>query len=317
MVHRSIHIRTVRGILPQILPQAMGSPTQLSMPPAELQPLRELELLSPWFDATSPTQLHRPAVQGLRRWLLLLAPPRTGSFHLCRLLWHLGYGRPTEYLNPNPLYRSILARWGRIGSRAWMATMVAERSACSVFSGAPFFSLKLQAHQERGSLKRLLRHRFAPPRQSLGLQAGPPHIVQLRRRSSSAAIASLHFSRCTGAFDLGLVTTHQGLPIAQLLDPAAIASTIADYRSHLHWLEQAARQLPPALTLDLEDLVTDQAGCLRRLVLALEPQAAPEPDDPRLTVRLLRDPSPFEADRQRWLERINEEVRRQTGGADQ
>lgn len=263
------------------------------MPPAELQPLRELELLSPWFDASSPTQIHRPAVQGLRRWLLLLAPPRTGSFHLCRLLWHLGYGRPTEYLNPNPLYRSILARWGRIGSRTWITTMVAERSACSVFSGAPFFSFKLQAHQQRGSLQRLLRHRFAPPHQSLGLQAGPPRIVQLRRRSSSAAIASLHFSRCTGAFDLGLVTTHQGLPIGQLLDPAAITGTIAEYHSHLRWLEQAARQLPPALTLDLEDLVADQAGCLRRLVLALEPKAAPESNDLRLAARLLGEPHPL------------------------
>jgi len=281
-----------------------------------LEPLRELELLSPWFDASSPSQALQPPIEGLRRWLLLLAPPRSGSFHLCRLLWQLGYGRPTEYLNPNPLYRSILSRWGRLGSRAWLRTLIRERSARSCFSGTAFFALKLQPHQERGSLQQLLRRRFAPPHEQLGLEPGPPLVLQLRRRDLAAAMASLHFSRCTGAFDLGLVTTHQGLPIARLLDPAAIASSIAEYRDHLRWLEQAAGQLPTRLCLDLEDLVADQAGCLRRLVQAIEPHAVPPPDDPRLALRLRRDASPFASERRLWLDRITVEVRRQLAAAD-
>ncbi len=289
---------------------------QRALPPArELEPLRELELLSPWFDASSPTQADQPALQGPRRWLLLLAPPRSGSFHLCRLLWQLGYGRPTEYLNPNPLYRASLSRFGRVGSRAWIRTLVAERSAASVFSGAAFFSLKLQAHQERGCLARVLRRRFPPPRADLNLGQDPPLVLLLRRRDRTAAVASLHFSRCTGAFDLGLVTTHQGLPIQQLLDPAAIAGSIAEYHDQLSWLEQASRQLPPCHCLDLEDLVADQPGSLQQLVQALEPQIVVAADDPRLAMRLRRDSSPFTAQRQQWLLRIRQEVERQTGVA--
>lgn len=274
------------------------------MSPPELEPLRELELLSPWFDASSPTQAEAAPIEGLRRWLLLLAPPRSGSFHLCRLLWQLGYGRPTEYFNPNPLYRSCLSRFGRPRSRGWLRTLVAERSARSVFSGCPFFSLKLQAMQERGSLQQQLRRRFAAPLEALGLQPGPPLICLLQRRDRAAAIASLHFSRCTGAFDLGLITTHQGLPIDRLLDPAAIATTIAEYDAHLAWLEQACQQHPPLLRLDFEDLLADQPACLHRLVSALEPEAAPDPGDPRLAVRIRRDVSPFVSERRRWLERI-------------
>ena len=284
-----------------------------AMPHPELQPLRELELLSPWFDASSPTQADQPVIQAPRRLLLLLAPPRSGSFHLCRLLWQLGYGRPTEVFNPNPLYISSLSRWGRVGSRAWMRALVAERSACSRFTGEPFFALKLQAHQLRGSLTQILRRRFAPLPASLLRRDGPPVLLHLRRRDQVAAIASLHFSRCTGAFDLGLVTTHQGLPITSLLDPAAIASTIAEFRSHLAWLEQAASDHPPLLNLDLEDLVADQNASLARLVAAIEPQAAPSPDDPRLAFRIRRDDSPFVAERRLWLERISEQVRLQTG----
>lgn len=279
------------------------------MSPPELQPLRELELLSPWFDASSPTQADQPPIEGLRRWLLLLAPPRSGSFHLCRLLWQLGYGRPTEYLNPNPLYRTSLSRFGRPGSRSWLRSLVAERSACSVFSGDAFFALKLQAQQARGSLRQVLRRRFPEPRQALGLQPVPPAVVLLRRRDRVAAIASLHFSRCTGAFDLGLITTHQGLPIAQLLDPPAVASTIAEYDAHLAWLEQACLQCPPLLQLDFEDLLSDQPACLQRLVAALEPAVVPAADDPRLAVRIRRDPSPFVPERRRWLERISAVVR--------
>lgn len=279
------------------------------MSPPELQPLRELELLSPWFDASSPTQADQPPIEGLRRCLLLLAPPRSGSFHLCRLLWQLGYGRPTEYLNPNPLYRASLSRFGRPGSRSWLRSLVAERSACSVFSGDPFFSLKLQAQQARGSLRQVLRRRLPEPRQALGLQPGPPSVVLLRRRDRVAAIASLHFSRCTGAFDLGLITTHQGLPIAQLLDPDAVASTIAEHDAHLAWLDQACLQCPPLLQLDFEDLLADQPACLQRLVAALEPSAAPAADDLRLAVRIRRDPSPFVPERRRWLERISAVVR--------
>ena len=71
--------------------------------PQRLPALHELEMLSPWFDASAPalTPAVDPATsQGKRRLLLLLSAPRSGSYHLCRLLWHLGYGKPAEYFNP-------------------------------------------------------------------------------------------------------------------------------------------------------------------------------------------------------------------------
>ncbi|MCP9917483.1 Stf0 sulfotransferase family protein [Cyanobium sp. ATX 6F1] len=282
----------------------------------EREPLRELELLSPWFDASSPTQATVAAIEEPKRLLVVVAPPRSGSFHLCRLLWPLGYGRPTEYLNPNPLYRSILGRFGQVGSRAWLQTLVKERSARSSFTGTPFFALKLQAQQGRGSLKQVLRRHFPSPLEALGLRPEPALVVRLRRRDQVAAMASLHFSRCTGAFDLGLVTTHQGLPIGQLLERSAIAQTMAEYQAHLSWLEQGTREIAPVHSLDLEDLVSDQAGTLLALVQALEPEASPSHQHPHLGVRLRREASAYVAERRDWIERISAVVRLQEGGAD-
>jgi LPS sulfotransferase NodH len=285
-----------------------------SCPGIEVEPLRELELLSPWFDSSSPTQAEAVPIEGPKRLLVIVAPPRAGSFHLCRLLWQLGYGRPTEYLNPNPLYRSSLERFGRVGSRAWTETLVKERSARSSFTGTPFFALKLQAQQGRGSLRQVLTKQFHSPLESLGLKREAALVVRLRRRDQVAAMASMHFSRCTGAFDFGLVMTHQGLPINNLLDQGAIAQTMAEYQVHLSWLEQGVREIPAVQTLDIETLVSDQAGTLLQLVKSLEPEANPIRDDPRFEMRLRRDDSPFVAEKRDWIERISAVVR-ELGGA--
>jgi LPS sulfotransferase NodH len=278
-----------------------------------IEPLRELEMLSPWFDASSPMQAKQAPITTARRLLVLLAPPRSGSFHLCRLLWQLGYGMPTEYLNPNPLYRAALGRWGRVGTRPWLATLVAERSARSVFSGTPFFSLKLQAHQSRGSCHRVLRRRFQAPQESLGLRREDPLVVLLRRRDRVAAIASLHFSRCTGAFDQGLSVTHQGLPICSLLDPCAIQQTIEQYYSHLRWLEEAAQRITPLHPIWMEDLMADQSAVLHKLVWALEPEVQLVENDSRLGVRIQPDRSIWADQRRDWLHQIAELVRELEG----
>ncbi len=279
-----------------------------------LEPLRELEMLSPWFDASAPSQRELEPIEEARRLLVLLAPPRCGSFHLCRLLWELGFGKPTEYLNPNPLYRSALGRWGRVGTRDWVAALVAERSGRSRFSGTPFFSLKLQANQGRGSFEQVLRRSFRAPRSAIGLRQEEPLVVLLRRRDSVAAMASLHFSRCTGAYDLGLVMTHQGLPIGCLLDPAAIRQTIDEYQRHLLWLDQAAQSRSPAWELWLEDLVADQAAALQQLVSVLEPELTLGAGDPRLAVGIRRDASPWVEERRTWISRIAERVQ-ELGGS--
>jgi hypothetical protein len=181
-------------------------------------------MLSTWFDASSPSQAAQPLMEGPRRLaggagaspLRLVSPLPTAVAARLRPAHRIPQAQP-----PVP----FIGRWGRVDTRAWVRRLVAERLAASRFSGAHFFSLKLQAHQERGSLEQVLRRRFPRRREVLGLQPDPPLVVRLDRRTTAAVIASLHFSRCTGAFDLGLVTTHQDLPIEKLLDPTAIAGT--------------------------------------------------------------------------------------------
>lgn len=264
------------------------------------------------------------------RLFIILAPPRSGSFHLCRLLWRLGYGKPTEYLNPNSLYRVLLSRWGtpprlqRWASRClrqlpwpsptWFSLMVRERSALSALSGRPFFGLKLQAFQLPGPLEkvgpRLLQSLVAAGCQSgqPGSSTAPPQWLLLRRRDWRAAVASLHLSRCSACYDLGLIPSAQHHPLHALLNPETLAGTAALFQRHLVWLQQAARWSSPLL-LDHEDLLVDQAGQLMRLLRILDP-ALPAGWQPTEPVRALlakpvpRDPSPWAQQRRHWLERV-------------
>jgi hypothetical protein len=276
--------------------------------------LRELEMLSPWFDASAPGP-QGPLPEGLHqpqpaRLLIVLAPPRVGSFHLCRLLWGLGYGKPTEYFNPHPIYRSAFGRWGRWGSKDWLRTLVRERSATSLFSGRYLFATKLQPFQRRGSYRMVLERLLRPLRRSGQLTADPPFVVLLQRRNWPAATASLHFSRCTGAFDLGLETTHQGLPFEHLLDPQALSQTCAEMAFHRAWLEQACRALPPQLTLCYEELISHQAEQLGRLVGALEPDVdRAEPWIEAVLRRpIQREQFPWDGKRREWLQQLEAAV---------
>lgn len=279
-------------------------------------------MLSPWFDASSPwdgagaTSCRQPPGA-----YVLLAPPRAGSFHLCRLLWNLGYGRPSEYFNPNPLYRQLLGRWSpprppwrRLGQpdrhrsgwprRAWLERLVAERSCCSSLSGRPFFGLKLQAFQLPGGFGSL-----GPRLQRDLVAAGcgsTPRLLLLRRRNWRRMVASLHLARCTGAYDLGLIPTDQHHRLEDLLNPAALAQAADLLRRHLLWLRQAAAHDPALLLVDHDDLLVDQAAALGRLLAWLDPEAlqAPALELQALAQPIQRDPSPWRQQRSGWLERL-------------
>lgn len=276
--------------------------------------LRELEMLSPWFDASAPRPQEplpdaRPQLQPAQL-LIVLAPPRVGSFHLCRLLWGLGYGKPTEYFNPHPLYRSALGRWDRWGSRAWLRALVRERSAVSIFSGRRFFATKLQPFQRRGSYLAVLERLQRPLRRAGLLTPDPPFVVRLQRRNWQAATASLHFSRCTGAYDLGLETTHQGLPFDHLLDPQALAQTCAEMARHRAWLQEGCRALPPQLELSYEELISQQPEQLGRLVAGLEPglDLAEPGIQAALRRPIRREHFPWDDERRDWLRRLEAAV---------
>ena len=279
-----------------------------------LEPLRELEMLSPWFDASAP-KLPGSLREGLprpqpARLLIVLAPPRVGSFHLCRLLWRMGYGKPTEYFNPHPIYRSALGRWGRWGSQAWLQAMVRERSADSLVSGQRFFATKLQPFQLRGDYRAVLERLQRPLRRAGLLTANPPFVVRLQRRNWQAATASLHFSRCTGAYDLGLDTTHQGLPLDRLLDPKALTETCHEMAHHRDWLEKGCQAVPPQMELIYEDLISQQPEQLCRLVAALEPgvDLAESGIQAALQRPIRRKHYPWGHERRDWLRRLEAAV---------
>ena len=276
--------------------------------------LRELEMLSPWFDASAPRPqgalMEGFPQQQPAQLLIVLAPPRVGSFHLCRLLWGLGYGKPTEYFNPHPLYRSALGRWGRWGSHAWLRTLVRERSAGSLFSGRRIFATKLQPFQRRGSYRLVLERLLRPLRQAGLLTPDPPFVVRLQRRNWQAATASLHFSRCTGAYDLGLETTHHGLPFERLLDPQALEQTCMEMARHRAWLEEGCRALPPQLELSYEELIHQQPEQLGRLVAGLEQGLdRSEPGIQEALRRpIRREQFPWDDERREWLRQLEAAV---------
>ena len=288
--------------------------------PQRLQALHELEMLSPWFDASAPAL--PPAVdpvtpQGKRRLLLLLTAPRSGSYHLCRLLWHLGYGKPAEYFNPNlragwhryqPLGSGLLPKLRRRLRReiqphrldpAWLMQLVIERSAHSLLTGQLFFAAKLQP-QQLGPLPAALTASFAPlARHGLWppFEQVPPALVLLFRRDWLGAIVSQHLALCSGSFDQGRLFSCQLRSITALGNREALLSDIASYRTLLEaLLDNRRRCIYPIHVLAFEDLLQDQSQRLANLIQAIEfngPLAAPLEDHPTLAVQIQRAEDPW------------------------
>jgi hypothetical protein len=169
--------------------------------------LAEADMLSPWHDAMEIVSLHKnPPV--CPRLILLLAAPRSGSYHLCRLFWALGLGRPTEYFNPIHAhawarfswgwqhshqlssygFRTILDRFqtfvfpgsqmpgfatrlarGKSLNKNSLSRLIVARSCRSRFTNCCYFASKLQAGQ-LGSLANARRRVFLPQAR-LGLLA--------------------------------------------------------------------------------------------------------------------------------------------------
>jgi LPS sulfotransferase NodH len=312
---------------------------------ADIPCLPELELCSPWFDASAPRlgtqataeELPVPAASantGPPQLLLLLAPPRSGSHHLSRLLWLHGYGRPLEYLNPH--LRQPLARfspgWPHLprgiqgisrGLRrrlaperrpwAWWQRLVAERSTLSRHSGHPFFAIKLQRGQA-GTDATALHRTFAPLAQR-GLwpsfDSTPPAVIGLFRRDWQRAVVSHHLSLCTGAFDQGRIVSFQHRPITCLGHPEALAEDLAAYRLQLEWLLACVEQSGfPALVIAHEALVRDQETVLAALIRAIDPQAPCEEVLRRhrsLSLRIARERSAWVGERETWLNHLQQE----------
>jgi LPS sulfotransferase NodH len=294
--------------------------------PQRLPALHELEMLSPWFDASAPalTPAVDPATsQGKRRLLLLLSAPRSGSYHLCRLLWHLGYGKPAEYFNPHlragwyryhPLGSGLLPKLRRRLRREiqphrldapWLMRLVMERSARSLLSGQLFFSAKLQP-QQLGPLPAALATSFAPLARH-GLWAPfeqvPPALVLLFRRDWLGAMVSHHLALCSGSFDQGRLFSFQLRPITALGSREALLSDLASYRALLEaLLANRRRCIYPIHVLAFEDLIQDQPRTLAGLIQTLEPYELVQPleSHPALAVQIQRASDPWAPQQTAW-----------------
>lgn len=305
--------------------------------------LLELELCSPWFDATAPRLAATPqdpedrvqpapVAAGPPRLLLLLAPPRSGSHHLSRLLWLHGYGRPAEYLNPH--LRQALARFtpgwpqpqrdGRGLARwlarrfrpqqrpwGWWSQLVAERSTLSCRSGQPFFAIKLQRGQ-MGTHPRELCRTLQPLAQR-GLWRTfvecPPLLIALFRSDWRRAVLSHHLALCTGAFDEGRIVSFQHRPLSALGDPAALADDLAAYRQHLAWLLACADRAGfPVWVVEHEALVRKQQAMLAELFQFIEghPAAEGSASAPPLALPIARERTTWALQKQAWLDHLQE-----------
>ena len=305
--------------------------------PQRLPALHELEMLSPWFDASAPAL--PPGVdpvvdpvtpQGKRRLLLLLTAPRSGSYHLCRLLWHLGYGKPAEYFNPNlhagwhryqPLGSGLLPKLSRRLRRKiqphrldppWLMRLVMERSAHSLLTGQLFFAAKLQP-QQLGPLPDALASSFAPlARHGLWppFEQVPPALVLLFRRDWLAAIVSHHLALCSGSFDQGRVFSCQLRSITALGNREALLSDLASYRTLLEALVANRRRcIYPIHVLAFEDLLQDQPQTLAGLIRAIEPDGplvAGIADHPALAVQIQRATDPWGPQQAAWKRHLRE-----------
>ena len=167
--------------------------------------LCELEMISPIFDLKGhqSNQDNNGSKLPPGR-LLILSPPRSGSYYLCRRLWLDGLGMPLEYLNS--LHLKAMAKRLRLPLQPcrWrdrpsdrLEQTLSQISSLRSCNG--WFALKLQPSQ----LQPWCRKKDTPI-DLLGTVFADWTVIPLLRRDWFRQLASLIISRASGAYDLGL-----------------------------------------------------------------------------------------------------------------
>ena len=245
--------------------------------------LAELEMISPAFDGDEAKPQHR---------YLILSPPRSGSYWLCRQLWTAGLGLPCEYLNRLHL-RRLSKRWGtpleafqtktRVQRLAARLGLERQRRATTP-SGA--MGADLQAYLVQAERRRSRGGWF-------GLKVQPLHLKELKlqpavafpdwmplpllRRNQRRQLASYLFSRTSGAYDTGLITTNEGEGLEHLDNPTLQEETAALLAEQNRLIVELCRQrdLTP---LWMEDLMAQSSRELQQtLIRVLPPLTGLEP----------------------------------------
>ena len=302
--------------------------------PLEIPALHELEMVSPWFDASAPrtptaTPRPQPAEPETRQLLVVLSIPRCGSYHLCRLLWQLGYGKPAEYFNPSlqPLlarfHPEAKHRYQRVLYRTkqrlqphhptpqWLEGLVQERTSTSTITGQPWFAAKLQPDQ-LGSLPQALNRVFEPLARKgywKPFHIKPPALVMLYRRDWTAMVLSHHLARCSGSFDQRRIFTHQHRSITQLGAEQALLEDLSCAKRHLEALTHTLEtSLYPIHLTDFESLLSQQTHMLATLISRIDPYSPPPADlgnSPKLQFKIARTPDPWASDLATWQQHLH------------
>ena len=272
--------------------------------------LAELEMASPVFDGKEELPQHR---------YLILSTPRSGSYWLCRRLWQAGLGLPFEYLNRLHLQR--FARrwnlpdpnldqrrgWGRLKAnlRQWSSLRPSAIRSSNVDS--------LEAYLEGVQQRRSLSGWF-------GLKVQPVHLEELKidveqrfsswmllpllRKDQRRQLASYLFSRVSGAYDLGVITSTRGESLNRLIDPILqerIANLLAAQNKFI--LQTAkSRTLQP---LWLEDLLLCSPEDLKRTLIPYLPVLA---KDDKILQSIQRRSDPLHRIKQELLQDLSDSL---------
>ena len=212
----------------------------------------ELQLGSAAFD-------QQPNDGSPRRKLLILAPPRSGSYMLCRLMVNAGLGVPHEYFNQ--IHIAVMGeRWGvpnaRNGERLrepavmlrYLHALFAHRTQRGLFAA------KLQYKQYELFLR--------GPVGDLLLDGAM--LVYLTRRDTVAQAVSRHFAEVTGRWSFERTRLTRPRQAEQLFDVAAIAHILAEiHAEEILWERLFVRLAATPLRLSYEGLCDDHPGALR------------------------------------------------------
>ena len=268
--------------------------------------LAELEMISAAFDGDDEKL---PQYR-----YFIISPPRSGSYWLCRQLWGAGLGLPHEYLNRLHL-RRLSKRWGtplsafqpktklqrfakRLGLKKQLATKQ-DKSPAPDLQGYLAEAMRRRSHFGWFGLKIQPIHL---KELDLCPELAFPNWMQipLLRRDQRRQLASYLFSRASGAYDTGLITTNEGEGLQSLMSSSLQDETTALLAEQNRLIVELSKRsnIPP---LWMEDLIILSGHELQR---ALTPYLPPLADLEPTFIPIVQRGGPIHSTKQQLLREL-------------
>jgi LPS sulfotransferase NodH len=205
-------------------------------------------------------EMDQPIFGETPRKLLILAPPRTGSSHLCRLMINAGIGIPHEYFNELHI-RRLAGRFGILGA-ADAFQMSADsllryvQQLFAVRSRDGLFATKIQHKQYRLFIQNKIEFNVFDG----------ANLVYLTRKDVLAQAVSWHFAELTGRWSFDHWNLTRPKEEADFYDVAAINTCVDEILAEQvlwEYFFHKNRLLP--LRITYEDLVEDPIPIVQEL----------------------------------------------------